>query len=365
MEFSHKHVAAQSPEERPERYSLLFLGRKPTRGERSADPADAEILIESLVQSPEYRGRFRDAALTDENARAAVALWPPETREYDLHIVIVTGGPWSKASMGLETLAPQLGPRLFLTLLCGEEDTRPFPAYSRTEALTFPGESVFQLRARLPMVLKESVWVSVLEDHSIPTVGWLPAVQRVIAASLPDTMAFNGTAANETSTAPWAWANFLFNFVYHWHPSASSELNGTVATIFFRRDLLGARPLRVHEYEEFILGRKVEVHGDIRVNHTQHVGWWQATTHVFDNGCVAGNSIRRNSNSPRTTLLAMVRWVCGGRLRDISAVLKKHPRYHELPRGIMARLRWISFCHSAGALTGSLIGSGRAEKRLE
>ncbi len=214
LELSRDHAGGTHllSGERRDHYYLAFLGRTANQNERSINPVDAETLIERLIQSMEYRCRFRDSARTVQNARVSVDLWPPETREYDLHIVIVSGEGWSKASTGLETLAPQLGRRLFLTLLCGEEDTRLLPDYPGTEVLTFPGESVFQLRARLPTILRESVWVSVLEDHVVPMEGWLAAVQRTIAEASPDTMAFTGVVANETSTSPWGWANFPLQF---------------------------------------------------------------------------------------------------------------------------------------------------------
>lgn len=346
-------------------YYRLFLGRSPGPEERAKDAGDVAALVEQLGQSVEYRGRFRDAALTDENARASIALWPPQARDYELHIVVVSGAPWSKARETLERLAPQLGPKVFLTMLCGDTDALPFPSYPGTEVRVFPGEDVFRLRARLPAILKEAAWVGVLEDHALPMDGWLPAVRSVIAAATPDTLAFTGTAANEISTTPWEWAGFLFNFAYHWHPSAFAQLQGSVATTFFRRDLVGATPLRIHHFEFFILGRRLEVRNEIRVNHRQHGGWWWMSQHSFDNGRVAGNAIRRNSDTPAATLVASVRWVWGVRLREIAALLKTHPRGRELPSGTIARIYWIALCHSTGVILGGLVGSCGAEKLLE
>ena len=161
------------------------------------------------------------------------------------------------------------------------------------------------------------------------------------------------------------WASFLFNFWQHWHPSAASQAPGTVGTSVFRRDLVGSRPLRIHQFEELILGRRGPVVNGFPVNHIQVTPWWKATARVFDNGRVSGSAIRRNSLSPSRTLKDAVSWAVGGRNREIALVLRDHPRAAELPSGTIWRVRWIALCHSAGAIFGALFGSGRAQKRLE
>ena len=344
---------------------LKLLGRLPTDAERRDSEGAPDALVARLLDEPEYRNRFRDAASDIDNARAAARLWPPDKRDYDLQIVIISGEGWRKTLPAVQRLWPQLGPRQWLSVLCGEDDREAFPHFAATELRVFPGESVFQLRARLPTILREAAWVAILEDHTVPMPGWLDGVVHALEKAKLDTVAFTGTAANETSTSPWSWANFLFNFWSHWHPSAAAELTGTVATTIFRRDLVGSRPLKIYQFEEFILGQRGPVINDFPVNHIQVTTWWEATSHVFDNGRVAGSAIRRNSLSPSRTLGSGVRWVLGGRSKEIAMVLRDHPRFPELPPGTLARIRWIAWCHSAGAIFGALFGGGRAHKRLE
>ena len=348
----------------PAEIYLKLLGQASDELRPGARDEDSALLAR-LTDQPEFRNRFRDAVFSDANARMATVLWPADKRDYDLHIVVASGEGWGKALPIVRELAPQLGNRQWLTVLCGEAENETTPQFPRTDFHVFPGESVFQLRARLPTLLKESSWVVVLEDHAMPMPGWLDGITHAIRNADQDTLSFTGTAANETSTSPWSWANFLFNFWHHWHPTAADQLPGTVATTVFRRDLVGSRALRIHQFENFIVGRCGPAINSFPVNHTQVTTWWVATTHVFDNGRVAGSALRRNSLSPSTELRAMVRWVVGGRNREISSALREHPRAAELPPGTMMRVRWIGWCHSSGAIFGAIFGGGRAHKRLE
>jgi hypothetical protein len=342
-----------------------ILGREPDAAERAASPLDPAELSRRLLDSIEYRNRFRDADWSDGNARQATALWPRASRPLDLHILIVSGDPWSKSHRSIDQLAPRLTGRMQLTLVCGQADTEPFPDHPQIALALFPGESIFQLRTRLPTLFAESAWIAVLEDHSVPTDGWLDAVMAAIDTADDDTLAFTGTALNLDSTAPWSWANFLFNFYQHWSPGEAERLSGTVATALFRRDIVGVRPLPLFHFEEFLLGRQMAVRHDMAVNHIQHTTFWEATTHVIDNGMVYGASIRRNSPAPRKAFVDSVRWVLGGRMRDLAGVLARHPDRSALPRGTLLRLRWIAWCHSLGVVKGVLLGGGRAHIRLE
>jgi hypothetical protein len=347
------------------RFHRAILGRDPDAGERAALPADAAELSCRLLDSVEYRNRFRDADGSDGNARQAARLWPRESRPLDLHILIVSGDPWSKARRSIDQLAPRLNDRIRLTLVSGQPDATPFPDHPQMTLSLFPGESIFQLRARLPTLFAESAWVAVLEDHSVPTDGWLDAVLAAIAEADAETLAFTGTTLNLDSTSAWSWANYLFNLYQHWSPSEAKRLTGTVATALFRRDIVGVRPLPLFHFEEFLLGRQMIVRNDMAVNHVQHTTFWEATTHVIDNGMVYGASIRRNSPAPRRAFIDSVRWVLGGRMRDMAGVLARHPARDELPRGTLLRLRWIAWCHSLGVVKGVLFGGGRAHVRLE
>jgi len=348
-----------------ERLARAILGRSLTPAERSALPADPVAATQALLDSAAYRDRFRDAALDRDNAIAAAELWPAETRPHDLHVFVVTGDPWSKSRATIDRLAPRLGDRVVLTVLTGKTDEEPFPALPGLELVVIPGQSIFQLRARLPEFLKESAWVISIEDHSVPTEGWLDGLLTTLAAAPSTCVAVTGTAANLTSTAPWAWANFLFNFYRHWHPAAATELGGTVATTAFRRDLVGRRPLPIHGFESVVLGPPMPVSNAFPVNHTQHTRFLAATLHVIDNGLVYGASLRRNHLHPRSALLHSVRHVLGRRMRDVAEVLAAHPHRAELPPGTLGRIRWIAWCHSLGAVIGALFGSGRAHLRLE
>lgn len=344
---------------------LAMLGRLPDQQElRNAKRADMTAsLTEQLLDTGEYRNRFRNASDTDENARLAGALWP--IRDYDLQIVVVSGDGWTKCRETIHSILARLSPRVLLTVMCGERDEVEWVHYPGVELHVFHGASVFDLRARIPSLLKECGWVALVEDHATPHRDWLPEALRAVGEMPEHILSFSGTVTNDVTRSGWGWANFLFNFAYHLHPAAAKQLNATVTTLFFRRDLVGIRPLANHEFERRILGRRGPVLNAIRVDHAQRTNWWEATTHVFDNGLVAGSSIRRLAPSPRTELLNLVKGNMRERLRDISEVLHAHPESRNFPRTISAQLWWISLCHSSGALLGAVFGSGRAHKRLE
>jgi hypothetical protein len=360
--------AAAGPEpgtDRMARPYRIILGREPDAAELATSPADEAELGGLLLDSIEYRNRFRDADWSDGNARQAAALWPRESRPLDLNILIISGDPWSKARRSIDQLAPRLTGRMQLTLVCGQADATPFPDHPRMALALFPGESIFQLRARLPGLLAESGWIAVLEDHSVPTDGWLDAVMAAIEEADAETLAFTGTALNLESTSAWSWANFLFNFYQHWSPGEAQHLTGTVATALFRRDMVGVRPLPLFHFEEFLLGRQMPVRNGMTVNHVQHTTGWEATIHVIDNGMVYGASLRRSSPAPRRALVQSIGWVLGGRMRHMAELLRRHPAREQLPRGTLLRLRWIAWCHSLGVVKGALFGGGRAHIRLE
>lgn len=352
----------------PPRCEQVFravLGRAPAQGELAGLPQDPSVLAATLTQTVEYRNRFRDARRDADNARLAASLWPAATRPYDLHIFIVSADPWSKSEPSVTRLAPRIGGRVVMTVVTGKEDARPFPVQQGLELVVIPGQSVFQLRARLPGLMKEAAWIVTIEDHSVPTEEWLDGILAAISEASPDQLAITGTAANLDSTEPWHWANFLFNFYRHWHPSSVPELTGTVATTVFRRDLAGSQPFHIYEYERFVLGRPMAVSNAFPINHIQRTSFWQASIHVLDNGLVFGSSLRRLSDNPRVAVVESVRWVLGGRMRDIAEVLARHPRSAELPPGTVGRVRWIAWCHSLGVVLGALFGGGRAHLRLE
>jgi len=341
-----------------------LLGRKPQAAEVaviSASPSPMEY----VTNLPEYRNRFRDAVHSDDNARASLALWPPESRDLSVHIVLASGDDWQKTRATAERLAGQLVPGTFLTVLCGEHSDEPWDPLDRVELHEHDGLSVFELRALIPTILREASWVALVEDHAFPAEGWMAAVLEAIPNIGTDVMAFTGTASNEVSSTPWGWANFLFNFTDHFHPSASDQLPGTVTTSFFRRDVVGSRPLRLFQLERDVLSRTGPVINTVRVDHVQHTGWWTASTHVFDNGRVAGASIRRLADAPRSEIFGMVKFVMGERLAHISRVLRAHAKREALPHWTVQRIWWIGLCHSAGALFGAIVGGGDAPKRLE
>ncbi len=342
-----------------------LLGRLPDPAELAGLPADEPALITRLTDLVEYRNRFRDALRTDANALASASLWPARSRDYDLQVMLISAEGLSKCAATIARIQPHLRPRTLLTIVCGDPEDGRQPEGEHIELVVMPGASVFDIRARLPTLLRESAWVALCEDHAVPDAGWVDGVLAAIAEAAPDQLAFTATVTNQHSTSPWSWASFLFNFAYHWHPSAASALPGTVTSLVFRRDLLGSLPLKIHEFEQFILGRVGPAYNSIRVDHDQPLSWWRASTHTLDNGIVTGSALRRHRESPRRAMRDMVGWVNGGRVAEIARVLATHPYAATLLPGTIGRLRWIGLCHSAGVVWGCIFGGGRAHKRLE
>lgn len=341
---------------------VRLLGRTPHESElgRLAGP-DVGTRITELE---EYRNRFRDAGSGDANVLASIRLWPLESRDYDLQIMLISAEGLSKCRAGIDRLLPQLNPRTLLTVLCGEDEGVALEA-DHVELVVVPGASVFELRARIPEFAREAGWIALLEDHAVPHAGWVEAALRALRAAPDDELVFTGAVTNEHSVSPWSWANYLFNFTFHWAPVAADRLPGTVTSLVFRRDLFGRRRLPVHLFEMTVLNRQGPVEATMLADHKQQVTWWQASAHVFDNGLVAGSALRRHHPSPRAAAWGSVRWVNTGRLARIAEVLASHPRRSELPGNIVGMVRWIGLCHSAGVVAGAIFGAGRAQHRLE
>jgi len=343
-----------------------LLGRAPTAEEQSRFAGlDAGALAMAITELAEYRNRFRDSVPGNETALVAAQVWPMAERDYDLQIAVISSEGLSKCRATVDRIIAELGPRTLLTLICGEAEDGPGLAGPNVEHIILPGRSVFELRATLPTVLKEVGWVALMEDHAVPHVGWVRAIEAAVKAAAPDQIALTSMVTNTISTSAWSWASFLFNFAYHWYPSASPTLPGTVTTLVFRRDLLGKRPLPIHAFEQFILGRQGPALAGMVVDHNQPLGWWSASYHTFDNGRVTGSALRRHQESPRRAMRNMIAWANRGRIREIGALLAQHPERGQLPPGTLMRLRWISACHGLGVPVGTVFGGGGAHHRLE
>lgn len=336
-----------------------LMGRTPTAAEQlaSLDPI-------RLTDLPEFRNRYREAAASDAEVVEAVRLWPVACRDLELQIMLVSSEGLSKCRPGIDALLPQLRPRTLLTVVCGEDEGVRLDA-EHTELVVLPGASVFEIRARIPTLAHEAGWIALIEDHATVCSGWVDAALAAIRNAPDDQLVFTGVVSNDRSTSPWSWASFLFNFAYHWAPSASRMLTGTVTSLVFRRDLVGARTLPVHRFETEFLGRTGPVFNTLLVDHDQPVTWWGATLRSIDNGIVTGSALRRHHLAPRRAVSELIRSVNGGRMAHIADLLRRHPRRAELLAGTLARIRWIGFCHSLGVVWGAVLGAGNAHHRLE
>jgi hypothetical protein len=301
----------------------------------------------------------------DEEVRAAIRARPAAVRDLDLHVVLSCGESWTKARRTIEAIAHDLGPRHLLTVACGAADLEPPPSLPRVEFLVLEGHNVFTLRAHLPEIARDAMWVALLEDHVVPLPGWVAGISRVTAKMGDDVLSFTGSAVNDESTSAWDYPSFLFNFAYHWHPSAAAELPGTVATAVFRRDLLGHRRLARDRFEMSILPRRGPVHNGFPVNHVQFKGALFALAHSFDNGLASGGAFRDHAPDPRKAARQLADWVLGERHREMGKLLRAHPRFGQLPKGTLWRLRMIGWAHAMGTLAGARFGAGRAHFRLE
>lgn len=338
---------------------MRLLGRSPTAEELLA-PLDPI----ALTDLPEFRNRFRDAASSDAGVIEAIRLWPLASRDFDLQIMLISSEGLSKCRPGIETMLPQLRPRTLLTVICGEDEGEAF-ATEYAELVVLPGASVFEIRAQIPTLAREAGWIALIEDHATVCSDWVDTALAAIHNAPDEQLVFTGVVSNEHSTSPWSWAGFLFNFAYHWAPSAAPMMSGTVTSFVFRRDLVGGRTLSIHRFETALLGRLGPVLNTLLVDHDQPVTWWDATLRSIDNGIVTGSALRRHHIAPRRAVSELVRSVNGGRMAQISSLLEHHPHRAELPAGTLGRMRWIGLCHSLGVVWGALFGAGGAQHRLE
>lgn len=321
--------------------------------------------LSMLINSNSCRNRFRDAACTDENAYMSLALWPPVTRDYKLQIVIITKEGWSKCESMIDYFLSNMPNDFFLTIISGEADPTITPIHPRFELHVIQGKNVPELKILIPTFLKESEWVSCLEDHASPAPTWITETQAALANMQPETMAFTGTFTNFTSTSNWSWASFLFNSLNHWHPCASAQLTGSVGTTFFRRDLLGSSPTSFYHFEHYIFARKMQVIDKIQVNHTQHLSCFSAIYHNFIVAIASGASRRLISLKPIQDIHNHNKEVILEKVIHFQKPLARHASYSELPSGTSYRVGIIAICHCIGYTIGAIFGPLGSYEQIE
>jgi hypothetical protein len=305
--------------------------------------------------------RVRGASLSAcaSSASAAVGTF--------IKVLVLTGeAPAGVCGLMDELLAAE-DTDLEVIVVSGSRGSAEIPLGPRATLRLFPGESVFDLRRRIPMLAGEARWVILLEGHNKLEPGWQAGLRGRLA-SLPESCdVLLGHVENLTSAGVWSWASFLHTFAFHWRPDRDSAAMPSVTNIAVRGARLPARALRLGEFEFEILPGLMATAAQapgFAVDHVQHLGWASASLAHWCNGRVTGammaGCLPRGSGAARRHARAVVT----ARLVKIESLIGAHPARHELPAGTLARVRWLALCHAAGALWGGRFGPGRAAERL-
>lgn len=324
-----------------------------------------EEFISYLLDSEDCRNRFREASYTDENAVHSLELWPPLIRDYKLQIVIITKDGWSKCETVVDYFLSNMPDNYCLTVIAGKADPLIRPCHPRFELHVVEGKNVHELRALIPVFLKECEWVSCLEDHAPPVFTWIAEVHSALESMPSKTLAFTGVSVNLTSRSDWSWASFLFNFLDHWHPCVSLQLTGSVGTTFFRRDILGSDSVPLYYIENKVFGREMPVVDKIQINHTQHMSVYAAIYHNYINGIASGAAMRLSSIYPGKSIYGHIKKLLIRRVFTVQGSLMKHPCYSELPKATCYRVSIIAVVYCVGYATGALLGPFNSYAEIE
>src|SRR5262245_41846479 len=195
-----------------------------------------------------------------------------------------------------------------------------------------PDASIFRLRAQVPAVARKE-WVVVLEDHSLLTSSNVEAIRRLVRER-PDIDIIPFLTKNLTSTGPWDWAIFLYNFALVWAPLDHSPPFSIVTSAIVRCAAFKTQnPLKDGEWELrfvpglFASGRRASSN-DIFIDHVKPLNFIPAVTLIFHNAR-AGAALQRDFGIPALNVLREGWHAFGPRppmLMDAVAA-----RRHELP----------------------------------
>lgn len=284
-----------------------------------------------------------------------------------ISIAIVTVGTGDRIHSLLDKLGAARRHDDDIILVVREDQAHTFrhrPSWARLVAI--PHASIFRLRAQVPAVCRNE-WVIVLEDHSLIEPSCVDAIRHLIRTR-PDINIIPFLTKNLTSTRPWDWAIFLFNFALVWAPLDRPPPFSIVTSGIVRRGALGTdAPLRDGEWELrtiprlFSTGRS-DYSNDIFIDHVKPLNMIPALALIFHNAR-AGASLQRSFGFSSNSVLWEGWYTFGPRPRMLMDAVAA--RRHELPPGTRLRLHALGLSHLVGNIAGVLFGGGNSAYKLD
>lgn len=238
------------------------------------------------------------------------------------------------------------------------------PPWARVVAV--PDASIFRLRAQVPAVCRNE-WIVALEDHSIVEPSSIDAIRNLIRER-PQIDIIPFLTKNLTSTRPWDWAIFLFNFALVWAPLDHPPPFSIVTSGIVRRAALKTTaPLKDGEWElQAVPGLFAKGNyaysNDIFIDHIKPLDVIPALEIIFHNAR-AGANLQRSFGIPARHVLREGFFAFGSRPRLLMEAVSA--RRHELPAGTRLRLHALGFSHLIGNIAGLLFGGGRSAHKLD
>ncbi len=210
----------------------------------------------------------------------------------------------------------------------------------------------------IPTLAREAGWIALIEDHATVHSGWVDAALAAIQHRTRRPARLHRRRQQRAfDVSPWSWANFLFNFTYHWAPSAAAITVrlGHQPRCSAATSSAQDRSRRTSFETTALWAAQGRCSTPLLVDHNQPVSWWDATLHVFDNGVVTGSALRRHLHRPASRGAASsLRSVNGGRQRDREGAWA---RTHAGPNCLLAP--WGAYAGLACARQRSALSGAR------
>ncbi|MBT5032174.1 MAG: hypothetical protein HOM55_07755 [Proteobacteria bacterium] len=284
-------------------------------------------------------------------------------------VFIVTREPFAKVRPVLRELEKSNVNGFSVHVLSGASEIGNINQVSKQITVSsFPGESVFHLRSRIPALAKPCEWVVILEDHNIVGENWPELVASSLSKVGTDIIMVVGAATNLKSTDPWSWANFLSVFGFHWAPIIQEPTEAIGFNVCIRRKFIGVGRLELGEYETEIVPAAMKsaiADPSFPVDHMQFRKFPEVLYHHWYNGRVTGSFMRKFDASGFRKVLDHARNTTFRRQRILKRIIKCHPNRDSLPKSIGVRMLALAIAHSLGCIYGGLTGVGRAPWELE
>ncbi len=233
--------------------------------------------------------------------------------------------------------------------------------------LSSPGDSVFVLYA-LAMRAARGEVLALTEDHAMPRVGWISAVQRAHDEH-PDAAAIGGAIENGTTDGLMEWASYFTTQGPHMSPLGNRVVPATTneANVSYKRKVVeDVDPDEGTGFMAILYNRRLadsgyvlRVDDRIVVDHFETTGLGPTTAIHFHNGRSVGGFRRERgmSNEDWVRMLVSLTLPAWRTVRVLRVGWAKGRLRRQLVASAPFAL-WLEYVQGIGHLTGYVAGPG-------